>query len=169
MSRFLEFLPKKLFLVLILIISFLYFGSLGLDYLTNLNNKKIDEINNKINELSEEYQKQALGQDIYKSIVHFIALDNFLKTKKVVTPILTKVNLYLPKSLKVHSVSIDMKKNEISLRASVPDWIEYAKVVKYFSNAKELPDAKITDLSFDNEKYIVNFMVTFKISQYLTQ
>jgi hypothetical protein len=169
MGRFLEFLPKKLFLGLILIIILFYFGSWGLNYLTNFNNKKIDEINNKINELSEEYQKQALGQDIYKSIIHFIALDNIIKTKKVVSPILTRINLYLPKNLKVNSISIDMNKNEISLNSTVSDWLEYAKVVKYFNSAREFPDAKITNVSFDKDKYTVNFVVTFKISQYLSQ
>ncbi|MGC8981656.1 MAG: hypothetical protein ACP5JU_01775 [Minisyncoccia bacterium] len=169
MGKFLEFLPKKLFLTLILIIILFYFGSWGLNYLTNFNNKKVEEINKNVDELSAEYQKEVLGQDVYKSVIHFIALDYLIKTKRNVSPILTRINLYLPKNLKVNSISIDMNKNEISLNSSVPDWLEYAKVVKYFNSSKEFPDSKITNVSFDKEKYLINFTVTFKISQSLLQ
>lgn len=169
MKSIFEYLPKKTFSILIFLIVFIYFSSWGLNYLTNFNNKKIEEINKQIENLPQEYQKEALGQDVYKSIIHFIALNSLLEEKNNISNILSKINLYLPKNLKINSISIDMDKKEIILESSAPDWIEYAKFVKYFQSSTEFPGTVVSNVSFDKEKYIVNFTVKFTINPTLLQ
>lgn len=163
-SEILEFIPKRLFffLLLILLLEFaLYFG---INNLKIYNQNMIQEINDKIKNFTTEHYN-LIQEEKYQALGQFIAIDNILREKKYLSKILNNLPKYLPKNFNISELSFDVPTNKIVLKGSVSNWIEYAKVIQYFKqNPNLFPKFKVEGLQFDREKYLVNLAISFSIN-----
>jgi len=166
---FLEILPKKLVIFLLVILISQILLSFGLNYISKSNERKIQEMNQRIDVLTKDYMNKFYEKE-YKGILHLIAIDYLLTNRKKVNIALNNLPKYLPKNLKINSISIDNLNSKIKINGNLPNWIEYAKIKKYLeSNQDIFPDFKIDNLSLDQQTLSVNLVITFSISPVLYQ
>ncbi|GIW65942.1 MAG: hypothetical protein KatS3mg094_461 [Candidatus Parcubacteria bacterium] len=161
LKAFLELIPKRLFYFLVggLVVS--YLGSYVLNYLTNFNYRKIDEIKSKIESTKLEYSDQ-IRAETYQALMHFIMLKYLIDNKKSIIPLINEPPKYLPKFLKINSVNIENKGNRISINGQVDGWINYARFKKYFQNNGNLfKEFKIDNFSYDNSLGVINVSFSF--------
>ncbi|GIW66323.1 MAG: hypothetical protein KatS3mg095_0221 [Candidatus Parcubacteria bacterium] len=156
-----ELIPKRLFYFLIIGLIFSYLGSFVLNYLVNFNQKKINDLKNEIENIKSEYSEQTRNE-IYQSLMHFLMLKYLIDQKKSIIPLINQPPRYLPKFLKIKSVSIDNKNNLISFNAEIDSWLNYARLRKYFeSNSNIFKNLKIENFSYNNSTGLINFSVSF--------
>lgn len=156
-----ELIPHKLFYFLIGGLVFSYFGSFCLNYLSSYNNKRINELKSEIEDIKSQYSKQ-LNTEIYQTLMHFLSLKYLIDEKKSILPLLQQPPRYLPKFMKITSVSLDNKTNRVNLNGTVEGWLNYARIKKYFiSNNKIFKDFNINNFSFDNSTGIINLNLSF--------
>ncbi len=168
-KEFLEILPKKLIAVLLLILFFQILLSFGLNHFSKINERKIQEMNQKIITLTQEYANKFLEKD-YKGVLHLIAIDHLLTKRKKIIPVLENLPRYLPKNLKINSLTIDNLNSQIKIAGNIPNWIEYAKIKKYFESKGDIfPNFKIDKLSFNQQMFSVDLEISFNISPILYQ
>ena len=163
-KEFLDILPKKLTITLLSFLLAIIIVTNLLNYLSKINERRIDELNKKIDNLTQEYSNKLKEED-YIGILHLIAIDYLFSNKRKNSELLTNLPKYLPKSLRVNSISIDNINSKIELSVSVPNFLEYAKIKKYFENKKDtFPNFKIENLSLNQQTGVVDFKIAFDIN-----
>lgn len=163
-SEILEFIPKKLFVTLLVILLLEIILPIGLNKFTSYNQNKINEVNEKIKNFSTEYYNFS-QQEKYQAILQFLTIDSLLSNKKYLTKIINNLPKYLPKNFSISEFGFDVQTNKIVLSGSLPNWLEYAKVSQYFKqNNNIFPDFKIESLQFDKEKYLINLTISFSVN-----
>ena len=168
-KEFLEILPKKITGLLLLILVFQFLLSYGLNYFSKINERKAQEMNSKINTLAQEYVNKFSEKD-YKGVLHLIAIDYLITNRKKINSILENLPKYLPKNLKVNSLTIDNLNSKIQIQGNVPNWVEYAKIKKYFESKQDtFPNFKVDNISFNQQTFVIDLGISFNISPILYQ
>ena len=161
-SEILEYLPKKLILTFLILLAITIVIPYAFDYFISYNNAKIRDVNQKLDNFVKEYNTQ---QENYFAVLHFLAIDYLSSNKKYLSKIINNLPKYLPKSFSVEEFSYDIKENKIKLNGSLPGWLEYARVYKYFSSNNTIfPDFKIENLDFDKENSKVKLSISFSVN-----
>jgi hypothetical protein len=160
-KQFWQLIPHRLFYFLVGGLIFSYLATYTLNYLTEVNNKKINDLKSEIEDIQNQYSQQ-LRTEAYQALMHFISLKYLLDQKKSILFILQEPPKYLPKVLKINSVSINNNTKEININGQVEGWINYARIVKYFDQNKNLfKDFKINNFSFDQATGLINLNISF--------
>jgi len=164
-----DILPKKLTAMILFILILQVVLSSGLNQLSKINARKIQEMNQKINSLTQEYRNKFSEKD-YRGILHLIAIDYLLANRKKITPVLNNLPKYLPKNLKVNSINVDNLNSKIQISGSLLNWLEYAKIKKYFESKQDIfPNFQIDEIALNQETLNIDLQISFDINPNLYQ
>jgi hypothetical protein len=156
-----ELIPHRLFYFLVIGLILSYVGSYSLDYLTKINNRKINELKAEIENIKSQYSEQV-NTEAYQALMHFLSLKYLIDQKKSILPLIQQPPRYLPKFLKITSVSIENQTNKIKLTGQVNGWVNYSRLINYFESQNNIfKDFKIESYSFDNSTGLINVNLSF--------
>lgn len=156
-----EAIPHRLFYFLVIGLVISYLGSFVLNYLTNLNQRQIDELKNEIENIKSRYSEQ-ISNEAYQALMQFLSLKYLIDNKKSILPLLQQPPRYLPKFTKINSVALNNNTDQVNLTLQVEGWVNYARMIKYFeSQDKIFKNFKLESYSFDPATGIISANISF--------